>query len=519
MFVEYNNLLTLSLMVIWSLAYPSYMSLALLCWTMPFWLYMRRMFFEYMPHLLFFSAVYIFVQFISSLAPLAGQVLSNVVINCVAHHSLQSMGTVIDVHQTPSTRTFALGAKILMFLFFCVTCYLRVLAVNDEARREWQQNLVTAPNSPAVNTPHATHSPIPELADEHGHKHGKHAGSPIGQELSKVAETTVAIDEEVFERDRISETSSISSTGSLNRFLNQYMKLERLRQLLGHIMSALQSFWTFAVANLYIAVLVLIYFCVLEEVSVINAGYVVILIVFATHPPIARHSWWFLVIYTEFQILIEYIWGFPFTDGISDSINNIIGVESDSHSNLWTLLKWDIAIFSLAIVQYHVYLYAAKARTDFSLFDSRPSAVNTVELETNVEQSEPLESKLVKTIGALARKFAGEYWILIVCVTFLVATLSFRITMIKLGFVLLFCLFLNTSQVFVNKARLSRGLWFIVLAYSAGAFVLMYLFQFQRLSNAVIDITSRNATSAKNTLDDIGLTYQDSQAERFTYLV
>jgi hypothetical protein len=81
-FVEYDYLLTLALMTIWAIAYPSYTSLILLLWTTPFWLQAKEFFMTNLPALTYYATFCVVFQYIASLAPLGGDVCGLVLSIC-----------------------------------------------------------------------------------------------------------------------------------------------------------------------------------------------------------------------------------------------------------------------------------------------------------------------------------------------------------------------------------------------------------------------------------------------------
>jgi hypothetical protein len=441
-----------------------------------------------------------------------------------------------------------------MLLFFCVACYFRFLTVSQAERDRWTegflaQDEVIDANGLSRSRLDASFGSL-STTDRSVSASSVGISSPVGARDSSAVKNdhanvhiappnTGEEDDDDYDEDDDYEDEDEEEDGGSEWFFDI---LKRIQGLYQRFLVFFQAIGNFLIANVYIAVLILMYFCVLEEVSVVNSVYVVILIVFATHPPLARKSWWLLVLYTEFQIVLEFIWGFSFTDKVPTAVDTIIGVTNDSHGVLWKTLKWDIAIFVLAIVQIHVYRYAeAHQRNEFSLFDTRVSVSSQLTSqreapqasETSIEPtddadtshvSDVVEVKVVKQLGLLARKIAADYCILIVTAFLLIVVLTSRVTVLKVVYVALFFLFLNVLLASGDKSKAPRLVWVAILAYSALSFVMCYLFQFKDLSDAVIELAvkqhaSRNNDSAIQLFDDIGLSFQSSQTDRFFFLV
>lgn len=79
------------------------------------------------------------------------------------------------------------------------------------------------------------------------------------------------------------------------------------------------------------------------------------------HAPFYSKFWWLLVVYSMAVLILQYLWGFAFTDNVSSRANELLGLNPDSHDNFWVQSRWHLGIFVLASLQYFIY-GAAKER-------------------------------------------------------------------------------------------------------------------------------------------------------------
>ena len=512
-FVDNNYILTLTFMTLWAFLFPSYMGLVLMLWAAPFWMRWREVFLANTPQLLLFTSLLILVDYILSLSPNIGK----------------SADMAVDVHTGLPTLVAVLSAKLAFFMYFCVTTKLRRLVIDPDERRDWfqrartrtQSSITDSPASQgeagAVNADGIAESPIRPLArqpfldlNEDNDAGGLRVNVPP-KKLRFSKDVWAHIQDF---QDRVSTGMSVFLRVSVNAF---------------------NSIVEFVIVNLYLAILVLVYFCVLDEVSVLNSIYVGIFLVFITHPPYARRWWSFLVAFSEFQIIIQYIWGFSIFNRVSLHINTILGVDSDIFSSLWWNLKWDIAIFTLSIIQFHVYRLAkiSTIRMKQSLLD-RSDSSSSVGQDANSPSTHetPTEVFVFDRIRIFIQKAIVDFWIVIAGVTLALVGLLGRVRFINMGYLFLLFAYVNLVLVLSTRLRIALNvLWTFITIYCLAAFAMMYVYQFPDLRNEIVDSICKNFTSTTSApneptidcdhdiLGDIGLVLESSQGLRFQYLV
>lgn len=109
-----------------------------------------------------------------------------------------------------------------------------------------------------------------------------------------------------------------------------------------------------AVGLTYIVVLTIILFAALEVVTVLNAIYLLLMTLYLVFPQLVASGWILLVIYAELVISIIYLWGFsPFENILSPTGQATFGVSSSGHQHLWHLVRYDLIILILALLQHH----------------------------------------------------------------------------------------------------------------------------------------------------------------------
>ena len=301
-------------------------------------------------------------------------------------------------------------------------------------------------------------------------------------------------------------------------------------------------------------VLVAIYFAALEDVNILNALFVVMLIVFLVFPKFARDYWIAMLLYTQAVILIEYIWGFPLSDGVSEDVSNLIGLDSNAFDHLWDVLDWHLAILLLATIQWNANEKFADSnqilppgqQTVVQLASSGGTSDLTTPLLSE-EDHEPAmdpprtrlsphqqqrgedhssegaaadESELEMETSWTVERYLEYFrlailtgWLWIAWMSLLVYGIYGEVTVFRLGFLGLWSLYALVYFLTPNYFQRTRILWPLATIYTALVFAMLYLYQFEDIRNKWQD--NLNETIIR----DFGLIFQNSQTDRFSYLV
>eukprot|EP00050_Salpingoeca_kvevrii_P022903 m.134365 g.134365 ORF g.134365 m.134365 type:complete len:2878 (-) comp9869_c0_seq1:74-8707(-) len=247
-----------------------------------------------------------------------------------------------------------------------------------------------------------------------------------------------------------------------------------------------RGLWELFAKYAYVVTLMLIYFASLEEISITNAIYMILSIIFGASRHLGRKYWFAMVAYAGVVMVIEYLWAFPLNT--SDNTDDLIGTEPGAKDTQWHTERWHIAIFGLAIIQLYSYRYQARQQ----------------KLAKVVEQKSSPASILVE-------KVIIDFWPVVVALTLLLNGVLPTVDLIALGYLTM--LFIGIALLDLSFSHMLRRFWFIVVLYCAATFLAMYLYQFTRVQQAWADILS------EQTIKDIGFRNAETQAGRLAYLI
>ena len=118
---------------------------------------------------------------------------------------------------------------------------------------------------------------------------------------------------------------------------------------------ALHFFWDLFLRYAYLITVLIVYIASLNEVTVFNAAYLMILIVFLGFPMLREKYWVWLLLYCTAVILVNYLWGFSAVSVSNATVESLLGLDPDIFSDVWHDLRWHIAILGLALVQLLAY--------------------------------------------------------------------------------------------------------------------------------------------------------------------
>ncbi len=186
---------------------------------------------------------------------------------------------------------------------------------------------------------------------------------------------------------------------------------------------------------------------------------------------------------------VLYLWGFPqFRNVLSGSSCQLIGLDVGAHTHLWHTLRWQLAIFFVAVLQLLALQFSRLARS------------------RTVSQSNPAFSP-----GRFISHLLGWSWSFVSLVTLLLCGVLGRVTLIKAGFILFMFLLLLTFR--TRFMRFHRLLWNLCMAYAGLAFLMQYIFQFDKVNVLVGNHLSTKWQQA------IELRIESKQLNLFIYLV
>jgi hypothetical protein len=97
-------------------------------------------------------------------------------------------------------------------------------------------------------------------------------------------------------------------------------------------------------------------------------------------------------------LLLQYLWGFDFSNNVSDRATDLLGLDKSAHDNFWRTSRWNLAIFILASLQYFIYIAVA----DRDLTDRRPALERETEAHLVGKNQGASSASQSASSGALA---------------------------------------------------------------------------------------------------------------------
>jgi hypothetical protein len=255
-----------------------------------------------------------------------------------------------------------------------------------------------------------------------------------------------------------------------------------------------------------------VYVAALEDVTLINAFYLIILITFMGFPQIRERYWVSLVIYCEVVLLVLYLWGFPI-HGHHVAVENLLGLDAGIHDHMWRSLQWHIAILLLSSIQLLLFRWTQSAST---LKRSAPavgeggdgSSSTVMDISASPEAESPGQSR---SWVVLLESAVRTVWPIVIAIAVTCAGLLGHVNLFRLGYLGLYGLQLLLRTMNLHSAA-SR--WeFVIMLYAAAVLIMKYMYQFSSLRRRLTHSVSEDL------LQDIGLRTMTTQLRLFLYLV
>ena len=276
------------------------------------------------------------------------------------------------------------------------------------------------------------------------------------------------------------------------------------------IVIAMIYFSRFVLQYAYLISLLVLYLCGLQEVNVLNSGFIIYFITFLIFPAVARFAWTSLVLYTELVILLQFIWQFSFARQASLDSSELWGLRK-SDNGLWSLLVYHVIILFFTGVQLQAYrLLDRRSAQQTRSYDPENHSSDSAE-EHILVQFEQLA--VVQRIGRV-KQFLSS---VVTSFTFVVCYLCYLLigflgvpTLMDYGYLAILFTFLLFHQ--FRADRYVKRIWLVACLYPAIVAASAYLYQFKDLQNFLIGVSS------VETLAAIGLVSQ-SGPRLFEYLL
>jgi hypothetical protein len=264
---------------------------------------------------------------------------------------------------------------------------------------------------------------------------------------------------------------------------------------------------TVAMRYLFLVTVVIVFVAALEDVNLLNALYLIILIIFLNFPQLREDYWVLLTTYALAVILLTYLWAFPhlIRQHASQQVKDLLGLNFDGFDGLWQALRWHAAIFGLSYAQLLAYRSSSGFRTTPT--ESSDAVDEDAEALLDSSTTSQHQHKVVERFETVLRLL----WPLLVQLSLLLVGVLGRVTALRLGFVALLVLY--RLLVHLGWRAVAKRYWYLVSIYAAAAFISMYMYQFDQVQGFADTILRKKQQS------DLGYEDHSTQIELFKYLV
>eukprot|EP00045_Choanoeca_perplexa_P018139 m.279369 g.279369 ORF g.279369 m.279369 type:complete len:2344 (-) comp17729_c0_seq13:1260-8291(-) len=258
---------------------------------------------------------------------------------------------------------------------------------------------------------------------------------------------------------------------------------------------------------LFLLTVVIVFVSALEDVNLLNAFYLIILIIFLNFPQVREEYWVLLTTYSLAVILLTYLWAFPglIRAHASQQVKDLLGLNLDGFDGLWQALRWHAAIFGLSYAQLLAYRSSAGFRTT-SHENGNESAEEDEEMLLNSSQTSQSQHGFVERFETVLKLV----WPLLTQLALLLVGVLGRVTALRLGFIALLVVY--RLLVHLGWRAIGKRYWYLVCVYAAGAFISMYMYQFEQVQSFADDILSKKQQT------DLGYEHHSKQIALFKYL-
>eukprot|EP01114_Cavostelium_apophysatum_P013947 TRINITY_DN3486_c0_g1_i8.p1 TRINITY_DN3486_c0_g1~~TRINITY_DN3486_c0_g1_i8.p1 ORF type:complete len:2315 (-),score=561.17 TRINITY_DN3486_c0_g1_i8:52-6996(-) len=225
-----------------------------------------------------------------------------------------------------------------------------------------------------------------------------------------------------------------------------------------------------------------LYFAGLKAVNVLNAGYLIFFIAFATFNNVAERLWITLVLYAELVVVLVSVWQLPWTSKLEGHVTELIGLKHYGTEPLWQGIFWNLLIWFFAVLEWHL-LRRIRHR-------KRKGSV----------QSESSDLKLPYWLD-LVVYYCMKYSLFVSYLSLLLVGLLDELSLVSLFYLnfLFFCCALHMAS--RHSLKHIKRVWGTLVFTSAIILAARYIYQFQGFATFV-DKTLHNQYL---TIEEIGL--------------
>ena len=258
-------------------------------------------------------------------------------------------------------------------------------------------------------------------------------------------------------------------------------------------------------AYAYLVSVIVLFFCGLQQVNIINTVFLLYSIAFLIFPRLARKFWISLVVYTEIIIVLLFIWQLTYFKSRPIEYARLWGLENQG--TLWKQLQFHIVILLFTSIQLNTY----------RLLDKKQRMSAETDRETLNEEDilpDAIKNSWIRKFGMRLSDFletiTSRYTLIACYLVFSLISLLKPVTVFDLGYLVIFSICLILHQVGMKKVI--QTIWVAVCLYAAIVTSACYTYQFVEIQNVW------EYYLGKSTALDLGLVAENG-ADLFEYLI
>ena len=224
----------------------------------------------------------------------------------------------------------------------------------------------------------------------------------------------------------------------------------------------------------YLLDLILIFACSLQQINLLNAGYLIFFLLFLGFPKLSRRYWVTIVIYSQLVLLSLFLYQLPTIRELTpEHIVGPIGIEY--YVTPWSGLAIHVFIFLLAFVQFKIY--------------------GSLEFEHEVPEmynsSTLVEFSQARKIMVLCKYFYAKSWIFATMSLLLVVPVVGSFNLINFGYLFIVSVFVLDSILMpLHSIFSTKLLWSWVLVYEIFVILLLYASHFPILRVLALELVN-----------------------------
>jgi hypothetical protein len=166
----------------------------------------------------------------------------------------------------------------------------------------------------------------------------------------------------------------------------------------------------------------------LQDVNVVNAGFVLFFLAFLIFPRLARTCWLSLVLYTESVIVLQFIWSLSRTTLENDRLWGLVAAD-----NLWFQSRYHLVILAFSVVQLDTYRFLQQQEKEIAFSEALQLQLQSTGVNDTSRDS--FLMRISATVVNAFKSFFHRYTLTICYILMSIVGLTGEVNLIKLGYV------------------------------------------------------------------------------------